>query len=126
MKPSYYLLLPRPESILFQSDLLGESLAKGFLLFLPLGIGDSLDPKLIMNIAICESVPCVLIETVTISLVHTQRESILRFANLACLHLGIAIVLVVRLFRRANKVQHVCADQQLTKFLEVAMVFILD
>lgn len=37
-----------------------------------------------------------------------------------------AVCLVVSLLGRADEVQHVCADQQLAKLLEVTVVFVLD
>jgi len=39
-----YLLLPGSESVLLETDLLGESLSESFFLFLPLGICHRLDP----------------------------------------------------------------------------------
>jgi len=47
-------------------------------------------------------------------------------AKLAGLHLFQAIVLVVRVLRCANQVQHVRADQQGAKFTEIAVVLVLD
>ena len=50
----------------------------------------------------------------------------LRLARLACLHLHLPVVLVVRLLGRADEVQHVRADEEGPKLAEVAMVLVLD
>jgi len=46
-------------------------------------------------------------------------------AKLACLHLCLPVVLIVKLFRSGDQVKHVCPDEERAKFLEVAMAFIL-
>lgn len=50
----------------------------------------------------------------------------LRLAELARLHLLLAVVLVVQLLRRRYEVEHVRADQQRAELAEVAVVFVLD
>lgn len=50
----------------------------------------------------------------------------LGLAELAGLHLLLAVVFVMRIFRRRDKVQHVCADEEGTKLFEVAVVLVLD
>lgn len=49
-----------------------------------------------------------------------------RLAELACLHLLCAVYLVVRLLGRVDEVEHVCADEDGAKFLEVAVVLVFD
>ena len=48
------------------------------------------------------------------------------FAELACLHLLRAVRLVVHLFRRMDKIEHVRANENATELLEVAMVVVLN
>ena len=50
----------------------------------------------------------------------------LGLAELARLHLLLAVVLVVVLLRRGDEVQHVGADQKLAELLEVAVILILN
>lgn len=50
----------------------------------------------------------------------------LGFPELACLHLLLAVILVMQLLARRNEVQHVGADQQRPQLLEVTVVLILN
>ena len=50
----------------------------------------------------------------------------LLLAELAHLHLSLAVVLVVQLFGRGNEVKHVGTDQQRTQLAEVAVILILN
>ena len=50
----------------------------------------------------------------------------LALAELARLHLLLAVVLVVVLLRRGDEVQHVGADQKLAELLKVAVILILN
>ena len=50
----------------------------------------------------------------------------LLLAELADLHLGLPVVLVVHLLRRRDEVEHVRADEQRTQLAEVAVVLIFD
>ena len=61
-----------------------------------------------------------LLELGVIKLLH------LRLAELARLHLLLAVVLVVQLLRRADQIEHVRADEERAQFAEVAVVFVLD
>ena len=50
----------------------------------------------------------------------------LLLAELARLHLRLAVVLVVKILRRRDKVEHVRADEQRAELAEVAVVLVLD
>ena len=50
----------------------------------------------------------------------------LLLARLAHLHLSVAVVLVVELFRRGDEVKHVRTDEERAEFAEVAVVLVLD
>ena len=50
----------------------------------------------------------------------------LLLAELADLHLGLPVVLVVHLLRRRDEVEHVRADEQRAKLAEVAVLLVLD
>ncbi len=50
----------------------------------------------------------------------------LLLAELAHLHLGLSVVLVVRILRRRDQVEHVCADEKRAQLAEVAVVLVLD
>lgn len=50
----------------------------------------------------------------------------LLLAKLACLHLGLTVVLIVQFLRHRNQVKHVRADQQRAQLPEVAVVLVLD
>jgi hypothetical protein len=50
----------------------------------------------------------------------------LRLAKLARLHLLLAVSLVVAVLGRGDEVEHVSADEERAKLLEVAVLFILD
>ena len=50
----------------------------------------------------------------------------LLLAELADLHLSLSVVFVVKLFRRADEVEHVRANKEGAKFPEIAVILILN
>lgn len=86
-------LLPLPEALFLDLDLLGKSLPQRLFLFLEFGI---------------------------IQLPWTG------LSNLSGFHLLCTVRLVVNLLGGMDEIQHVRADQDGSKLLEVAVVFILD